>query len=368
MDPASVQANRAAQAEELEALRYIYGEDIVVHEHEHFCEISVYPSEEESGGLAVKLGVYFPDEYPSHSEPTFEAEAAWLSEQDRDKVVSGFHELYSSSDGEVIVFKWIEWMKEQHWLWNCEKRTALAASTKETVNDSGESATAAAQLFQPFEKPEDVPAELNVEELDKLHGIIHGCPFTEKKSTFQAHLAPVHSADEVETVMEALLRNRKISGATHNIMAFRIVLPDKNTVLQDYDDDGETAAGNRLLHLLQIVGAIDVLPLIDFMQGGGGLEVVWRDPTRSGQIQAHQQCRTVSPREWWIHKRFPEEQQHLFVQQKRESSIVTIGETRIQGFAGPTVSHRDPNNNVSLHVEKYDFFGQTSRSISLHPS
>ncbi|EFJ06438.1 hypothetical protein SELMODRAFT_135451, partial [Selaginella moellendorffii] len=214
------------------------------------------------------LGVYFPDEYPSHSEPTFEAEAAWLSEQDRDKVVSGFHELYSSSDGEVIVFKWIEWMKvgrriyvEQHWLWNCEKRTALAASTKET-------GTLFFQPKQAFVLSFDVPAELNVEELDKLHGIIHGCPFTEKKSTFQAHLAPVHSADEVETVMEALLRNRKISGATHNIMAFRIVLPDKNTVLQDYDDDGETAAGNRLLHLLQIVGAIDVVVVVSRWFGG----------------------------------------------------------------------------------------------------
>jgi len=30
-------------------------------------------------------------------------------------------------------------------------------------------------------------------------------------------------------------------------------------VLQDHDDDGETAAGGRLLHLLQIVDAHDVV-------------------------------------------------------------------------------------------------------------
>lgn len=34
--------------------------------------------------------------------------------------------------------------------------------------------------------------------------------------------------------------------------ARRIHVPDKNTFLQDYDDDGEAAAGGRLLHLLQV--------------------------------------------------------------------------------------------------------------------
>ncbi len=30
--------------------------------------------------------------------------------------------------------------------------------------------------------------------------------------------------------MDALLRNRKFAGATHNIMAYRIAVPEKNTV------------------------------------------------------------------------------------------------------------------------------------------
>jgi hypothetical protein len=48
--------------------------------------------------------------------------------------------------------------------------------------------------------------------------------------TFQGHLAPVTSVEQVETVMDALLRNRKFAGATHNIMAYRIAVPEKNTV------------------------------------------------------------------------------------------------------------------------------------------
>lgn len=36
-------------------------------------------------------------------------------------------------------------------------------------------------------------------------------------------------------------------------MAYRIEVPDKKGVfLQDFDDDGEDAAGGRLLHLLQV--------------------------------------------------------------------------------------------------------------------
>jgi hypothetical protein len=80
-----------------------------------------------------------------------------------------------------------------------------------------------------------------------------------KIGTFQGHLAPVTSVEQVETVMDALLRNRKFAGATHNIMAYRIAVPEKNTVLQDSDDDGENAAGGRLLHLLQIVDALNVV-------------------------------------------------------------------------------------------------------------
>lgn len=54
-----------------------------------------------------------------------------------------------------------------------------------------------------------------------------------------------------------LLENNKIRNATHPaIMAYRIAVPDKPGVFhQDYDDDGEAAAGGRLLHLLQVAGA-----------------------------------------------------------------------------------------------------------------
>lgn len=53
-------------------------------------------------------------------------------------------------------------------------------------------------------------------------------------------------------MVAVLLLNGKIARATHNMWAYRIKVQDKGTYLQDCDDDGEAAAGSRLLHLLQV--------------------------------------------------------------------------------------------------------------------
>lgn len=69
----------------------------------------------------------------------------------------------------------------------------------------------------------------------------------------------------------------QIRAATHNIMAYRIHLPGRNTFLQDFDDDGETAAGGRLLHLLQVRG------LRRGALGPGDLTACWgRGPEEGG--------------------------------------------------------------------------------------
>jgi putative IMPACT (imprinted ancient) family translation regulator len=69
----------------------------------------------------------------------------------------------------------------------------------------------------------------------------------------QAHVAPVTQLDQVKAVVAVLLESNKIRNATHNIMAYRIAAPGRPGVFyQDFDDDGEAAAGGRLLHLLQV--------------------------------------------------------------------------------------------------------------------
>ena len=53
--------------------------------------------------------------------------------------------------------------------------------------------------------------------------------------------------------MNKLYENKKIANATHNILAYRILQSDPHPVVcQGCDDDGETHAGSRMLHLLQV--------------------------------------------------------------------------------------------------------------------
>lgn len=52
--------------------------------------------------------------------------------------------------------------------------------------------------------------------------------------------------------MDELYENKKIAAATHNMYAYRLWNEGRNSFLQDCDDDGETHAGSRLLHLLQV--------------------------------------------------------------------------------------------------------------------
>ncbi|KAL7677992.1 hypothetical protein ACOME3_004219 [Neoechinorhynchus agilis] len=81
--------------------------------------------------------------------------------------------------------------------------------------------------------------------------IFHGEQVVDRKSVFQAHAVCVHSADQAKKVLIVLKNDRKISTALHNIYAYRIVT-ETGSIIEDNEDDGETAAGSRLAHLLSV--------------------------------------------------------------------------------------------------------------------
>ncbi|CAG8508349.1 2852_t:CDS:2 [Diversispora eburnea] len=82
-----------------------------------------------------------------------------------------------------------------------------------------------------------------------------------QRSVFVAHLAPVNNISEVNLVRETLMLNKKVAKATHNIMAYRIIRDD-GILIQ------ETAAGGRLLHLLQLVNAKNIIVIVSRWYGG----------------------------------------------------------------------------------------------------
>lgn len=68
----------------------------------------------------------------------------------------------------------------------------------------------------------------------------------------KAHVCSVNSVTDVQDMKRELMQNGKIARATHNMLAYRLQLP-QGAVAQDCDDDGEHGAGSRMLHLMQVL-------------------------------------------------------------------------------------------------------------------
>ncbi|KAF4120536.1 hypothetical protein GMORB2_2974 [Geosmithia morbida] len=99
-------------------------------------------------------------------------------------------------------------------------------------------------------------------------------PFVDCKSSFVAHVAPVTSPDQARLYVAQLLESdRRIRDATHNMTAWRIRgtgggRSSATVTYQDCDDDGETAAGSRLLHLMQLMDLWDAMVVVTRWYGG----------------------------------------------------------------------------------------------------
>ena len=98
--------------------------------------------------------------------------------------------------------------------------------------------------------------------------IHHSEPLFDKKSVFIAHAACVESMEQMNTVKSVLLSDKKISKATHNITAYRFMDSCTNTIKSDHDDDGEDAAGGRLMHMLQSANVMNVFIMVSRWYGG----------------------------------------------------------------------------------------------------
>jgi hypothetical protein len=106
-----------------------------------------------------------------------------------------------------------------------------------------------------------------VKEEDIFEGWIESEPIVDRKSVFIARAAQVASAEEAANKVNKLKLDRKIAKATHNMTAWRIK-QENGISFQDCDDDGETAAGGRLLHLLQLTDCWNVAVCVSRWYGG----------------------------------------------------------------------------------------------------
>ena len=266
-----MESNSNIQRDEIEALAAIYEDGFILglcFKTDYFLNVTFQNSlttvlnkrwsESETsfsimineGGGNVEFHVSFPPGYPTLAPPTYTESAPHLSRMAKAELATGLDNLYLENIGEPVVFLWVEFIRNF-----LQERTGGSLDEKK---EEGEQQSSGVQ---------DDTEEVQAGKCMKCPEIRTGEPVEDRRSVFQAHAARVSSVQEVELVLATLLGNKKIAQATHNIRAYRIRQVGGGW-LSDCEDDGEDAAGGRLLHLLDILGATDTLVVVTRWYGG----------------------------------------------------------------------------------------------------
>ncbi|XP_056377710.1 protein IMPACT isoform X1 [Hyla sarda] len=259
------------QIDEIEALSSIYGDDwcVIDEAARIFCiKVSNCLDHPE---WTLCLQVILPPEYPAAAPPLYQLNAPWLRGEDRMTISNILEEIYLQNLGENILYQWVEKIRE--FLEDKSKTSSPAPSSKATTEETeadDDNIASSSELLSDL-----LTCSVIDGAFDSLEGfgkeipsVVHGEPISDRRSTFQAHLAPVNNPGQVKEVLNNLYENKKIASATHNIYAYRIYSKKTNSFIQDCEDDGETAAGKRLLHLMQILDARDVMVVVSRWYGG----------------------------------------------------------------------------------------------------
>ncbi|CBQ72677.1 related to YIH1 [Sporisorium reilianum SRZ2] len=90
----------------------------------------------------------------------------------------------------------------------------------------------------------------------------------ERKSEFIGYAARITSPTQVASVLSRILSDKRVARATHPIINAWVCSTSDGVVHRDCDDDGETAAGGRLAHLLSILELDHVMVVVTRWYGG----------------------------------------------------------------------------------------------------
>ncbi|KAG8246385.1 hypothetical protein J6590_086184 [Homalodisca vitripennis] len=228
---------RKATADEIEALRSIYGD-----QWQNEDELAgAYRVEVTEGRCEAALHIKLPPQYPCSAPPQYQLSAPSLTRSEKQSLSAKLENIYLENVGESVIYQWVEALREF-----LQDRYVSGNNLKfvEKVEDSSS------------------PKLSNNNNLK----ITHGEPVIDRRSIFQAHAAHITSVEQVKEVLSTLLANKKIGQATHNIYAYRVL--HEGCMHEQCDDDGEKAAGGRLLHLLQATGATNVMVVVSRWRGG----------------------------------------------------------------------------------------------------
>eukprot|EP00741_Cyanophora_paradoxa_P025356 tig00000367_g24475.t1 len=261
--------------DEFVALEAIYGEDFkrgssAAGEPPSF-EINVRP---DASGVAgwpppepLALQFILPTAYPAEAPLVVSRyKNSWVRERDLQEICENLQSISIEANGEGHLFQQIEWVREN--ATRLYEDARLELQQKSPPDRSGSTASQGSAGRSECEEARQQPPKPQPEPPRCPCPPIHtGDPITDRKSKFVAHVAAVHSDDEVRAVIAKLYEDKKIANATHNIAAWRFRVGESQWE-EARDDDGETGAGDKLLALLVLMDVRDALVVVTRWFGG----------------------------------------------------------------------------------------------------
>ncbi|RDB19981.1 Protein IMPACT-B [Hypsizygus marmoreus] len=288
---------REAVASELEVLQSIYGDSAIrlwhppesqpretrhhgnnIEDAENIryeAELSLLSPHED---ISVRILISLPPTYPASSPPQLQLLSRYIGAFGADSGLFGsVLRTFISVNGvewipdSVCVFDGLQSVVERCTTWyenrlSMEKAgELLREDAKEHLN--AQSITSPSEAEERRVLPEDTVSIGPLTSLPDGLQLFTAEPITDRKSAFVGRACRISHPSEVPLVLNHLMTDRRISRAAHPIInAWRCQV---GTVLhQDNDDDGETAAGGRLAHLLQILEVNNVLVIVTRYFGG----------------------------------------------------------------------------------------------------
>ncbi|RDX47782.1 UPF0029-domain-containing protein [Lentinus brumalis] len=240
--------------------------------------LSIEIPDDEGSSHPVTILVSLPPTYPSSAPPQLQLLSRYIGPYGVDATLFGtVLRTYISrgavewTPGAECVFDGLEWVKERCTEWLGErmsekKVSELLRGDERHGNEVGENGhpqqdTESGNTRVARMAP-DVPAEM-----PPGITVIETEPIVDRKSAFVGRACRITDPSQVPLILAHLMSDRKIARAAHPIInAWRCRVG--NVLHQDNDDDGETAAGGRLAHLLQILEVENVLVVVTRYFGG----------------------------------------------------------------------------------------------------
>lgn len=193
------------------------------------------------------------------------------------------------TEGEVCIFDGLVYVQSLVQPWyaaHVAEDTAgeAARATERETAAFAESETSSASSAKPKNHPANANeygggsavaalARLSLAPARPLPAITTSEPIVDRKSQFIGHAARITDESDVAAIVAHLLEDRRIARAAHpTIFAYRVIREVGGAAGRiaesDYDDDGETQAGARLKHLLEILELENVLVVVTRWFGG----------------------------------------------------------------------------------------------------